>query len=509
MATSLFLSVQQDPLLLFIMQVALTLALTRILGRLFSYLHQPQVIGEIIAGIILGPSVLGRIPGFTATVWPTAAPIGASGTPYNSTTTFYVVANMGVILFMFLLGCELDQTLLARQWRRSAPIALSAIMFPFGVGAAASVWLEQVNAEGQPPDWQPPSSRAFILFMGAAMSFTAFPVLASLLSSAGLLAAPIGIQALSCAAIDDVLAWCVLALASSFAKSGSALLGLYTTLLAAAYVAFMMVLVKPLLALTHRWLATKGLAQNRYYLSCLFLLMLASAFTTEGLGIHCFFGGFVAGLVMPTEGNFAEELAVRMELVVTEVFLPLFFANSGIRTDLGSLSSARHWGITLAIICIACFAKFTPTCLVSKLVTKRDWRFCVAMGLLMNTRGLVEVIALNIGLSMGILSPRMFTMMIIMAIATTCITAPAVHLMYRNRRDELLGGEGTLPACQQDANGSDAAAAAAGSCSSAVAVGRQGDDDSSSDACGAADNSCGGAAVAVQQSKDTASNGAV
>ncbi|KAF8071287.1 CHX17 [Scenedesmus sp. PABB004] len=467
-SAELFESVTSDPLLLFLLQVMLTLALTRLLGKVVSYMKQPLVIGEIIAGIVMGPSVMGRIPGFTATLWPTAMKL-PSGALYNSTITFGVVASMGVILFMFLLGCELDQRLLARQWRRSAPIALSAIAFPFAVGAAASLWLQGVNAEVAPPGWTAPSSRAFILFMGAAMSFTAFPVLASLLSSAGLLSAPIGIQALSCAAIDDVLAWCVLAIASSFARSGSALLGLYTTLCAAGYVLAMVCAVRPLLRRVHAGLVARGAEGNRYYLSALFMLLLLSAFTTEGLQIHAFFGAFVFGLVVPKEGGFAESLVTRMDLVVTEVMLPLFFANSGIRTDIGTLSGAAAWGITAAITGIACFAKFTPACLVGKAVTRRPWRFCVALGLLMNTRGLVEIIALNIGLSMGILSPRMFTMMIIMAIATTCMTAPGMHLLYRGREHELTapdalagGGDGGAPGLPEVAPAPDAPPGAGG-----------------------------------------------
>ena len=169
------------------------------------------------------------------------------------------------------------------------------------------------------------------------------------------------------------------------------------------------------------------------------MLLIASAFTTEVIGIHSFFGAFVMGLIVPKSNGFADKLIPQMELVVVEVLLPLFFASSGIRTNIGTLNSWRLWGITLAIIVIACIAKFTPGCLLTKVVAKRSWRFSVAMGLLMNTRGLVEVIALNVGLSLGLLSTRLFTMLILMAIATTLITAPSMYFVYtrRNHQEDL------------------------------------------------------------------------
>lgn len=447
---ALFATVSSDPLLQFFLQLALTLFLCRVLGKLFAYLQQPQVIGEIIAGILMGPSVMGHIPGYTQTVWPTSTPLGPKGQPYDSTVTFEVIADVGVVLFMFLLGCELDHQRMQRQWRHALPVAVAAIVVPFGVGAATSLWLESVNAEGQPPEWVAPRFRSFTLFIGAAMSFTAFPVLASVLTTMGLLQTPIGLQALSCAAVDDVLAWCTLALASSFAQSASALEGLYTCIGAVVYIGFMVGLLRPALGRLHRWLLRRGgpaALASPYYECFIFLLLIGSAFTTQGLGIHCFFGAFVMGIITPKAGGFAAGLASRMELVVTEVLLPLFFASSGIKTDIGTLDTARYWGIALCLLCIASAAKFTPVAVTTKLVLPRSsWRFCAAVGILMNTRGLVELIALNIGLSMGILSTRLFTLFVLMAIATTWITSPALHLLYRHRKHELLGdGQQDLP----------------------------------------------------------------
>eukprot|EP00775_Hariotina_reticulata_P006946 gene6946-7164_t len=223
------------------------------------------------------------------------------------------------------------------------------------------------------------------------------------------------VMALSCAAIDDVLAWCILALASSFAQSATSLMGLYTCIGAVAYIAAMLVVLKPLLSRLHSFLLKRlspdspPLNSNRYYVSFIYLLLLASAFTTEGLGIHCFFGAFVMGFVLPKEGGFAAGLSASMETVVAAIFF------------------------------MACFAKLTPTTVLTKLLLgkSRGWRFCVAMGFLMNTRGLVQLIALNIALNLGILSPRMFTMFVLMAVATTWTTSPAIWLLYRKRQHEL------------------------------------------------------------------------
>ncbi|KAK9803030.1 hypothetical protein WJX72_007239 [[Myrmecia] bisecta] len=345
--------------------------------------------GEIVAGIILGPSCLGRIKGYSQAIWPTAVTL-TNGKKYDSLQTFNVVANVGLIFFMFLMGMELDRSLLRRKWKHSVPIAVSAILFPFGVGVASSLWMYDVNKEGAAIGWGPDKT-AFTLFAGSSMSFTAFPVLAAILTSLNLLNSEVGLQAMSCAAIDDVLAWSTLAIASSFSKSGSPVDGLYTCLLAALYVAAMCFLVRPVLVWSHAWLAKRNLQTHRYYLCFIFIMVIASAFTTEVIGIHAFFGAFMAGLMMPTTAHYADELFHRMDLVVMEVLLPLFFASSGLRTNVGTLNTARYWGLTLA-------------------------------------HHLDGVIALNVGLSLGILSQRMFTMLILMAVVTTIMTTPAMCL---------------------------------------------------------------------------------
>lgn len=420
-----------NPVLIFLAQLGITLAVTRILGKLFSYIKQPQVIGEVIGGILMGPTAFGHIPGYTAAIFPTQVYLTPTIT-YNSVQTFVVIANVGLVLFMFMMGLELDQNLMRKNLRVSFPIAISSILFPFAVGAVNSLWLYDVNGVaavgGQQPD-----KVAFILFIGAAMSFTAFPVLASILKATKLMNLPLGVQAMSCAAIDDVLAWSTLAIASSFAKTASPVNGIYTFLIAVAYVVCMVVVVRWLLKKMHVYLETKGKSRSRYYYCFLFLVLIASTYVSELIGIHAFFGAFLAGLVMPKSGDFTEDFIEKLALPVTEVFLPMYFVSSGIKTNIGLLESGADWGYTVAIIVLACLAKFIPGCLVSKLVTPHPWRFCVTLGILMNTRGLVEIIALNVGLSMGILSQKMFTMFVIMAIMTTVLTSPLLWFVYQRK----------------------------------------------------------------------------
>lgn len=423
-----------DPLPIFLLQAFVVLLVTRVVGRLLKFIHQPQVIGEIIGGIICGPSCLGKIPAWKNNVFPDF-----------SLGQFQLLANVGLILFMFFLGLELDFVLMKRQVKVAAPIALSAIFCPFIIGAVFSLYVYQ--------EYSPPSVNrvAFVLFFGAAMSFTAFPVLAALLQSAGLLADPIGILGFSCAAIDDVVAWSVLTFAISFSSdANNPLNGLYTLLLALAFVIVMFGIVRPMLAALTNFVNThednKPLEDevphtpqsvtghgkphlHRIEVLVVFLVLLASSFYTESIGIHAFFGAFLAGIVVPKQGDVAHLLAPKIELVVVDFLLPLYFANSGLRLNLSSIRS-HSFGVLFAILGLACLGKFLPTLIVSKLLTRQSWRFCASLGILMNTRGLVELIVLNIGLDLHILSTELFTMMVVMAVVTTVITPPLFFLVY-------------------------------------------------------------------------------
>ena len=408
-----------DPLPIFLIQVILVLVFTRALGRLIRRFHQPSVVGEILGGIILGPSVLGRISWWSPTFFPTFS------LPY-----FALVANLGLILFMFFIGMEVDATQMKHGLRVAAPIAMAAIIFPFATGAVAALWLYQVNANGV-------NFISFILFFAASMSFTAFPVLASILHTFKLLEHPVGVLAFASAAINDVAAWCVLAVASAFVTSNNPIYGLYTTLIAVAFALFMFFIVRPLLIWIHPRLYNKPAddtsegppVMRRIHVSLIFVVLLVSAFLSQSIGIHAFFGAYIAGVIVPKQDGFVEALAPKIELVVVDFLLPLYFVNNGLNLSIQSIATGQDIGVMFALIFIASFGKIFPTLITTKLTTKESWRFCSTMGVLMNTRGLVELIVLNVGLNLQILSPKVFAMMVVMAVATTAITPPIVYLL--------------------------------------------------------------------------------
>eukprot|EP00042_Codosiga_hollandica_P029198 m.159262 g.159262 ORF g.159262 m.159262 type:complete len:334 (-) comp53010_c0_seq2:464-1465(-) len=263
------------------------------------------------------------------------------------------------------------------------------------------------------------------------MSFTAFPVLCSILKSTKTISSDLGTMTLASAAVDDILAWSMLAIASSFAKHGDATKGGATFGIALVYVLIMMLAVKPVVRFVHDKVREKGpVIKSAAFNTFLFLVLLTSSFTSEVIGIHAFFGAFIAGLLVPKDGHLPELLAPKIDMLTREVLLPLFFANSGISTNIGSLNTVRYWGIALAVIIIATIGKVVPAVLSARLLLKQEWRYCFALGILMNTRGLVELIALNVALQLGILSPLLFTIMVLMAIVTTALTGPLYYLVW-------------------------------------------------------------------------------
>jgi len=417
----------------FLLQVIIILVLCKLLGWVLGFLKQPPVIGEIIAGILVGPSVLGQWSWWSLHVFQ----------PYNvsslSVNCIVLVADIGIILFMFYLGLELDEKLVKKMWKSSLPIAVACVVFPFSIGIATATWLYNVNNEYLDT---PVDRTAFYLFAGASMSFTALPVLASLLAATGLISTPLGIQTISCATVDDLLAWCVLAVSTSFAK-GEPESGGVTFALAIAYVLFMFLIVRPFVARIHAHYLNKNQEFNANFTFLMILVLLFSAFFSEIINIHSFFGAFIAGLVMPKSGSWHLAIGEKIEFLAKELFLPLFFVSSGAKTNIGSLNNSELGGVTVAVIVIATIGKFTPGCLFTKLITKRDWKFCVTVGILMNTRGLVELIALNIGYSLGILSQQLFTVLVLMALATTIMTAPLVYFIYQRSYIAELGEQAT------------------------------------------------------------------
>lgn len=400
---------------IFLLQAIIVLVVTRVVGKCLKYVHQPAVVGEIIGGIILGPSLCGLSQTWTRTVFPP-----------ESVPQFALIANVGLILFMFFLGLEIDPSLMRKHLRTAAPVAVVGVLVPFLCGLGLSFWIYPAFSK---PDV---NQIGFCLFFSSTMSFTAFPVLASILQSSGLLAEPLGVLAFSSAAIADVVAWCVLAFATSMASSSNAVNGIYVTLLAVAHSIVMICIIRPALAgLVARFPGSSTDQINRAHVMVVLVILLCSAFFTEMIGIHAFFGAFIAGAIVPKASSLPHVLAPRIELIVVDFLLPLYFASSGMKLNLTMIDwSANGIGALIAIIVVACVSKFVPTLLITRWITGRSLRFCASVGVLMNCRGLVLVIALNIGIDLGILTPNLFGIMILMALFTTIITPPTFHHLY-------------------------------------------------------------------------------
>ena len=401
--------------------LAAVIALGRALAAVFRYVGQPPVIGEVVAGILLGPSLLGRL-------WPEA---GAFLLPASVEPVLSAVAQLGVVLYMFVVGLELNAVMLQKRGHAALAISHASIVIPFVLGA--------VLALGLYPDMAGSNVgfTVFALFLGVAMSVTAFPVLARILSDRGLSKTALGSMALACAAADDVTAWCLLALVVGVAKSQISSAAI-TSLLTVAYIALMYAVLRPFVArLTHHY---EGRPFTPSTMAFFMVGLLASSLVTEAIGVHAIFGAFLFGAVIPHDSRAAHELRVRIEDLVGVLLLPAFFALTGMRTQIGLVSDAHEWLICGLIIVVATAGKFGGTLLAAR-ITRTPWRESAALGVLMNTRGLMGLIVLNIGLDLGVISPTLFAMMVIMALVTTMATSPAlVLLLGRNET-----GPGAMP----------------------------------------------------------------
>ncbi|HYO69150.1 MAG TPA: cation:proton antiporter [Archangium sp.] len=404
--------IAHNALSLLIVQWVVIIGLSRLIGSGARWLGQPLVIAEVLAGILLGPSLLGWLaPGVLGALFPA-----------DSMPVLRMLSQLGPILFMFLIGLELDPRVLRGQGRASLFISHTSILVPFALGALAALVLHPRLSEPSVP------FSSFVLFMGAAMSVTAFAVLARILSEHGLLRSKVGMLALTCAAVDDVTAWCLLAFVVSLVRASDLLHAGLTTVLALLYVGVMLGLVRPFLERLGARVANKeGLTQNVVALTL--MMLLASAWATERIGIHALFGAFLFGLIIPKQGGLAEALAEKLEDVVVVLLLPVFFAYSGLRTQVGLLEGASDWALCGLILLVACVGKFGGTTLAARLTGMR-WREAGALGILMNTRGLIELIVLNVGLDLGVISPKLFTMMVIMALVTALMTSPLLRWVY-------------------------------------------------------------------------------
>ncbi|WP_437666572.1 cation:proton antiporter domain-containing protein [Sorangium sp. So ce1182] len=401
-----------NPLTRFLIQAFLIIACARLVGLVARKLEQPMVIAEVTAGILLGPSLFGWIfPDASAVVFAT-----------ESLPLLKLVSEVGLIVFMFLIGLELDPKLLRGRGHASVLISHTSIVLPFAMGGLLALYLyPRLSASTVP-------FASFTLFMGVAMSITAFPVLARILTDKRLLGTKVGALTITCAAVDDVTAWCVLAFVVSIARSTGLVGAVWTTFFALAYIAGMMFLVRPFLArLGERGASKEGLSQDLVAITL--LLLLVSSWTTEMIGIHPLFGAFMLGAIMPKGTGFAKSLAEKLEDFAVVFLLPLFFAFSGLRTHIGLLNSADGWVMCGLIIVVACAGKFGGSAVAAR-ITGLNWREASAIGILMNTRGLMELIVLNLGLDLGIISPKLFTMMVLMALVTTFMTSPLLRWIY-------------------------------------------------------------------------------
>lgn len=418
----------QSPLTLLIVQLIVIIVLSRVIGRGARALGQPLVIAEIVAGIVLGPSLLGWLaPGVMEALF-----------PQNSLGILKMLSQVGLILFMFLIGLELDPKLLKGRGHASVAISHTSIIVPFALGAgAAALWLYETLAESGV------KFSSFVLFMGVAMSITAFPVLARILTERRLLQSRVGAIAITCAAVDDVTGWCLLAFVVSIVRASDVTHAAWTTLFTVLYISFMLLAVRPFLArLGARVASREGLTQN--VVAATLILLLASSWATELIGIHALFGAFLLGAIIPKEGGLATALAEKLEDVAVVLLLPVFFAYSGLRTQIGLLNSAESWATCGAIILLACLGKFGGSAIAARFTGLR-WREAGAIGVLMNTRGLMELIVLNIGLDLGVISPKLFTMMVVMALVTTFMTTPLLRWIYpleEMARDRLVPAAG-------------------------------------------------------------------
>ena len=402
-------------IVLVLVEVLVVIGLSRLVGLGFRWIKQPLVIGEIVAGIMLGPSLLGWVaPEVASALFPAAA------VPFLN-----VLSQVGLIFFMFLIGLELNPKYLSGQMETAILISHVSILVPFSMGTLLALLLYPLVSSASV------SFTAFALFLGAAMSITAFPVLARIITENNLQGTRLGTLALTCAAVDDVTAWCVLALAIAVTRTNSMAAAIPTILYSGVYIAFMLTVGRWFLQrLATHYERTGRLTQ--FVVAGIYMGVVASALITEVIGIHLIFGAFLLGAVMPKNAGLVKELAEKTEDFVLTFLLPIFFAYSGLRTEIGLLNRTDLWLLCALVVAVAISGKYIGTYVAARVIGMEN-REASALGWLMNTRGLTELIVLNIGLSLGVISPLLFTMLVIMALVTTFMTSPLLEWTYPKR----------------------------------------------------------------------------
>lgn len=410
------------PLAVLLAQIVTIIVTARLFGWICKKIGQPSVVGEIAAGIVLGPSLIGMyFPEFSAALF-----------PEESLGNLNFLSQIGLILFMFVVGMELDLKVLKNKAHDAVVISHASIIFPFALGIGLAYFIYEVFApEGV-------QFLSFGLFLGIAMSITAFPVLARIVQERGLHKSRLGTMVITCAAADDITAWCILAVVIAIVKAGSFVSALYIILLAVAYILLMIKVVRPFLRRVGDLHSSKE-NLSKPIVAIFFLTLIISAFATEVIGIHALFGAFMAGAIMPENSKFRNTFIEKVEDVALVLLLPLFFVFTGLRTEIGLLNDPYLWKVTGLIILVAVVGKFIGSAVAAKFMGQ-NWKDSLTIGALMNTRGLMELVVLNIGYDLGVLTPEIFAMMVIMALVTTSMTGPALDLInaiFKTKKDSI------------------------------------------------------------------------
>ncbi|WP_017651188.1 cation:proton antiporter [Fortiea contorta] len=398
-----------------LVEVLIVIGLSRLVGLAFKSIKQPLVIGEIVAGIMLGPSLFGLI----------APSVAANLFPPETIPFLNVLSQVGLIFFMFLIGLELNPKYLSGQLETAILTSHVSILVPFSLGTVLAILLYPLVSNGSV------SFTAFALFLGAAMSITAFPVLARIITENNLQGTRLGTLALTCAAVDDVTAWCVLAVAIAVARGGGILSALPTIVESVVYIGFMLTVGRWFLERLAAYYERTG-RLSQLLVALIYMAVVASALITELIGIHLIFGAFLLGAAMPKNADLVRELAEKTEDFVLVFLLPIFFAFSGLRTEIGLLNRPDLWALCALVLLVAIAGKYVGTYVAAR-VSGINNREASALGWLMNTRGLTELIVLNIGLELKVISPLLFTMLVIMALVTTFMTSPLLEWTYPKR----------------------------------------------------------------------------
>ncbi len=417
-----FLTNLHHPLALLLAQIVTIIMVAKLFGWICVKLKQPSVIGEMIAGIVLGPSLFGMyFPELSALIF-----------PKESLPNLQFLSQIGLILFMYIVGMELDLSVLRKKAHDAVVISHASIIFPFALGVGLSYFIYKEFA----PDGIQFSS--FALFIAIAMSITAFPVLARIVQERNLHKTKIGTVVITCAAADDITAWCILAAVIAIVKAGSFSGSVFVILMAVLYVFIMIKAVRPFLARIAEAQKGKGFI-SKALVAVFFLILIISAYATEVIGIHALFGAFMAGAIMPENVKFRSLFVEKVEDVALVLLLPLFFVFTGLRTQIGLLDDPHLWKIGGFIILTAVVGKFVGSALTAKFLNL-SWKDSLTIGALMNTRGLTELIVLNIGYDLGVLGPELFAMLVIMALFTTFMTGPCLDLinyLFRGKKSSL------------------------------------------------------------------------